>query len=257
MRERKRDLPRLLREVYERLYKRFGPQGWWPGNGPWEVVVGAILTQSANWANVERALARLKGAGALSPQALRELPLERVAHLIRPSGYFRVKARKLRAFAEHLGRHWGDDLSAMLAQPGERLREELLSIYGVGEETADDILLYAGGHPWFVVDAYTRRVLERLGVAPPEKTYRAFQDLFHANLPRDPALFNEYHALLVRLGKEVCRKRDPLCPHCPLRDLCPTGQGQAPPASPAEGKAKGRRRRPGPPPAGRRRTRSP
>ena len=213
---------RLL-AVYQRLLQRYGPQHWWPGETPFEVIIGAILTQSAAWTNVDKALANLKEARVFSPRALRELPLEELASLLRPSGYFNAKARKVRAFVEHLGAHYGDDLDAFLGQDVETLRGELLSIYGIGEETADDILLYAADKPSFVIDAYTRRILGRLEVTPELDTYGAWRAIFHHALPPDVSLYNEYHALLVAHGKETCRKT-PRCQGCCLLALCPTGQ---------------------------------
>jgi endonuclease-3 related protein len=215
-----------LLNIYHLLLERYRPQHWWPGDGPFEVIIGAILTQSAAWANVDRALANLKQAEVLSPGALRDLPGDTLADLLRPSGYFNAKARKVKAFVEHLGSRHQDDLDALLRQPAEMLRQELLSIHGIGEETADDILLYAAGYPFFVVDAYTRRIFERLGITPQGATYQAWQTLFHQVLPREATLFNEYHALLVAHGKATCRK-SPLCKGCCLLDLCPTGQARA------------------------------
>lgn len=212
-----------LQEVYRRLYNAYGPQGWWPGDGAFEVCIGAILTQAASWNNVERAMDNLKMAGVLSPAGLRALPLEELAHLLRPSGYFTVKARKVKAFVEHLSRY-NDDLEAFFGKETTVLREELLGIYGIGEETADDILLYAAGKPVFVVDAYTIRIFQRLGLIGERATYRQVQSIFMNHLPPDVPTYNEYHALLVRLGKEVCRKREPLCGACPLLGLCPSGQ---------------------------------
>ncbi len=209
---------RLL-EIYHCLLARYGPQYWWPAADPFEVIVGAILTQSAAWTNVERAISNLKAARVLTPAALRELPVDEVAGLIRPSGYYNAKALKLKAFAERLGSRYGGDLGELFALDTDQLRRELLSIYGVGEETADSIILYAAGRPVFVIDAYTRRILGRLGLAPEGGSYGAFQSLLAQNLPADEALFNEYHALFVRHGKEVCRKA-PHCPHCCLRALC-------------------------------------
>ncbi len=211
-----------LLDIYERLYHRYGPQHWWPGDGPFETIIGAILTQNTAWKNVERALDNLKTAQALSPQQLRELPIEALAQLIRPSGYFNTKARKLKAFAQHLGDRYHDDLGAFLSQETAPLRQELLAIYGIGEETADDILLYAARLPSFVIDTYTRRIVLRLGIAPQKDRYGAFQGLFHENLYPDANLFNEYHALLDRHAKETCRK-SPLCDSCCLSELCPTG----------------------------------
>jgi len=209
-----------LKEVYDRIFDRYGPQRWWPADGPFEVVVGAILTQSAAWTNVEQAISNLKGANALTPEAFHDLPVERLALLIRPSGYFNAKALKLKSFVERLDRKYGGDLNRLFALDTASLRQELLSIHGVGEETADSILLYAARRPSFVIDAYTRRIVSRLGLTPSKDSYGDFQALFTQNLPRDERLFNEYHALLVRHGKEVCRKT-PDCPPCCLRTLCP------------------------------------
>ncbi len=164
----------------------------------------------------------MKDAKAMSPRCLRELSQETLAGLIRPSGYFNTKAKKLKAFAHHLGEHYSDDLDAFLTQEIADLRDELLSIYGIGEETADDIILYAARLPSFVIDSYTRRILRRLDVVPNRDRYDAFQALFHQNLYADTDLFNEYHALLDRHGSETCR-RSPLCNGCCLLALCPAG----------------------------------
>jgi endonuclease-3 related protein len=214
----------ILREVYSRLLARFGPQHWWPGDSRWEMMVGAVLTQAVSWTNVERAIANLKSSGALSPPALRRLPPEELARLIRPAGYYNVKARKLKALAQLMG-DAGDDLSRLFNEgtDGEDtggLRRRLLGVYGVGEETADSILLYAASRPVFVIDAYTRRIMGRLGLAPPTASNSELQRLFMDHLPPDAALYNEYHALLVHLGKNTCRKT-PLCPACPLNTTCP------------------------------------
>ncbi|MFQ5472485.1 MAG: endonuclease III domain-containing protein [Dehalococcoidia bacterium] len=219
------DTGRLV-DVYERLLERFGPQGWWPGDGPFEIIVGAILTQAAAWTNVEKALVNLKSAGVLSPEGVGSMPEDELASLVRPSGYYNAKARKLKAFVELLGREYGGDLDRMLDCPAEVLRQRLLSTYGIGPETADSILLYAAGLPVFVVDAYTRGVFTRLGVAPERDTYEAWQALFMSALPAKSTLFNEYHALIVRLGKEFCRKA-PECGECPLIDVCATGRASA------------------------------
>ena len=212
-----------MQQVYRRLYAAYGPQHWWPGDTPFEVVVGAILTQAAAWTNVEKAIGRLKAEGALSPRPIRQMSLDRLAELVRASGYFNAKARKLKAFCQHLGDRYGDALDALFAsrQVGTpTLREELLSLYGIGEETADSIVLYAAGKPAFVIDAYTRRILGRLGLRPESESYGAYQALFTAHLPADAALYNEYHALLVRHGKETCVKRATRCGSCCLADLC-------------------------------------
>jgi endonuclease-3 related protein len=215
---------RLL-DVYHRLLRRYGPQHWWPADGAFEVILGAILTQSASWSNVERALANLKERDLLAPAALRETPQEELALLLRPSVYFNAKARKVKAFVNHLGEHYGDDLDAMLARDAPDLRQELLSIYGIGEETADDIVLYAANKPMFVIDAYTRRILGRLGVEPPQDRYSSYQAFFMESLPHDAGLFNEYHALLDHHAVETCRKRQPGCAGCCLLDVCPAGAG--------------------------------
>ena len=188
--------------------------------------VGAILTQSAAWTNVEKAMHRLRAAGRLSLAGIHETPQEELAELVHASGYFNVKARKLKAFAKHVYDRHGGDLDAMLAQPWEGLRAELLGVYGIGEETADDIVLYAAGAPSFVMDAYTRRILLRLGIQAAEERYESYRRLFMDALPPDVRMFNEYHALLDNLAKEVCRKRAPRCGECPLLELCPTGRGE-------------------------------
>ena len=214
-------------EVYRRLFDAYGPQHWWPGaETPIEVCIGAILTQSAAWTNVELALRRMRAADALSLEGIHAATHEDLAELVHASGYFNVKARKLKAFSQHVYDHHGGYLSRMLAQPWEPLREELLGIYGIGEETADDILLYAAGAPSFVMDAYTRRILARMGIHAPDERYESYRAIFMDALPRDAQLYNEYHALLDNLGKEVCRKRAPRCHECPLLELCPTGRGE-------------------------------
>jgi len=216
---------RLL-DVYGRLYAAYGPQRWWPGETPFEVIVGAVLTQAAAWTNVERAIANLKAAGALSPEGLARLDERHLARIVHPAGYFNAKARKLKAFVEMLRAEFGGDLERMLAAPVAELRPLLLATHGIGPETADAILLYAAGRPVFVIDAYTRRLFSRLAVAPDRDTYDAWQALFARNLEPDAALFNEYHALIVRHGKERCRRR-PVCGGCPLLAVCAAGQARA------------------------------
>ena len=206
---------RLLR-LYDRLHRRYGPQRWWPARSRFEVVVGAILTQNAAWRNAERAIARLRAAGVLDLRGVLALPSAQLPLLIRPSGTFRVKARRLRAFARHVARRHRGRLGRLLALPLPALRAELRGIAGIGPETADAIALYAAGRPIFVVDAYTRRILARHRLIAPDADYATVQTLFMAHLPHDPALFNEFHALLVRAGKEHCRTR-PRCEGCPLR----------------------------------------
>ncbi|MBT9159332.1 MAG: endonuclease III domain-containing protein [Dehalococcoidia bacterium] len=208
-----------LEQIYRRLLDRYGLQHWWPADEPFEVIIGAILTQSAAWANVEQAIINLKEAGALNPATLNRIPIDDLARFIHPSGYYNAKARKIKAFVERLGASYGGSLEGMLALDIDALRRELLSIYGIGQETADSIILYAARKPIFVIDAYTRRIMSRIGLTADEGNYAALQALFMENLPSDEKLYNEYHALLVRHGKEAC-KTSPLCHHCCLSDLC-------------------------------------
>ena len=213
--------------IYQLLYDRYGPQHWWPAESPLEMIVGAILTQSAAWTNVEKAIHNLKASADLSIEGLQCLPQGELARLIHPSGYYNVKARKIRVFVDWLAEEYGSDLDKLFALDTAQLRNELLSVHGVGEETADSIILYAARQPIFVIDAYSRRIIARLGLAPHEETYAAYQGLFMDNLPHDETLCNEYHALLVQHGKSVCRKK-PLCADCCLSRLCPSTR----PASP-------------------------
>jgi endonuclease III related protein len=208
---------RLL-DIYYRLFARYGPQHWWPAHEPFEVIVGAILTQSTAWANVEKAIARLKEAGALSIDSILALSADEVAQLIYPSGFYNAKARKLKAFVMDI-KGCGGDLKSLFALDIPTLRRHLLSINGIGEETADSIILYAAGKSVFVVDAYTRRTFQRLGLLSPEEDYADVQSFFMQNLPEEANLFNEYHALLVRHGKNTCRKH-PICEPCCLREMC-------------------------------------
>ncbi|MFH0809566.1 MAG: endonuclease III domain-containing protein [Pseudomonadota bacterium] len=208
-----------LTGIYRQLLARFGPQGWWPGDSPLEVVVGAVLTQNTAWTNVAKAISNLKAAGLLSgPRALAHLlvePADRLEYLIRPSGYYRLKAARLRNVLRVIEERFGD-LEGMAAMETAGLRALLLGSRGVGPETADSILLYALGRPVFVVDAYTRRVLSRHGLVGDDAGYDEIQALFMENLDPDATVFNEYHALIVRLAKEHCAKRSPGCAGCPL-----------------------------------------
>jgi endonuclease-3 related protein len=206
---------RILWDIYQRLLDRYGPQHWWPAKEPFEVIIGAILTQSTAWTNVEKAINNLKAAEALTPESLQRLPQDELAGLIHPCGYYNVKARRLKAFAQWLWEQYHGDLDKMFASDISHLRQQLLTIYGIGEETADSIILYAAGKPTFVIDAYTRRIISRTGLTPHNNDYSAFQALFMSNLPADASLFNEYHALLVRLAKDVCRTH-PQCHQCCL-----------------------------------------
>jgi endonuclease-3 related protein len=213
------EIAQKLQEIYRWLLDTHGPQHWWPAEEPFEVMVGAVLTQAAAWHNVEKAVVNLKNAGALSPEELRRLSLSDVATLIRPCIYYNVKARKLKALADWLGEYCRDNLGRLSDVSTDRLRQQLLSVWGIGEETADSIILYAVGKPVFVIDAYTRRIINRVGLAPDGDSYTAYQSLFMDNLAADVAVFNEYHALLVCLSKDVCRK-NPLCQQCCLQDIC-------------------------------------
>jgi len=217
-----------LREVYQRLLVAYGPQSWWPGDSPFEVMIGAVLTQNTSWANVERAIDNLRREDLLEPQALYRVPLEELEELIRPAGYYRIKARRLRNLLELLVERYGGSIEAMFQTSLPELREELLGVSGIGPETADSILLYAGGLPTFVVDAYTGRVFGRHGWIAFDADYQEIKEHFEGGLPRDAAMFNEFHALLVRVGKERCRKKAPLCKDCPLADLLPEGGPREP-----------------------------
>jgi len=209
-----------LHAAYRALFERFGPQHWWPAQSRFEMMVGAILTQNTAWTNVEKAIAELRKRRALTPRALQAAPLATLAQWIRPAGYYNVKSTRLRTFTDWIIRDFGGSLTRLFREPTESLRAKLLAVNGVGPETADSILLYAGERPVFVVDAYTRRILERHGWAEGGESYDAIASLFTRALPREMSLFNEYHALIVRLGKEYCRAR-PRCEECPLRCLLP------------------------------------
>ena len=214
----------LLPDIYNRLIAAYGPQHWWPGaSNPFDVCVGAILTQSTAWINVEKAMTKLRNAGGLSLKGIYDMPVTELAELVHSSGYFNVKARKLKALAQHVFDHHGGDLTAMLGQPWADLRTELLLVYGIGEETADDIVLYAACAPSVVVDAYTKRIVDRIGIPPPQNRYESYRALFMDAIPPDVSIYNEYHALLVKLGKDVCKKSAPLCPECPISKICMTG----------------------------------
>lgn len=215
-----RSLRKKFLLIYESLLSAYGPQQWWPGSTPFEVIVGAILTQRVAWSNVEKAIASLKEAGLMDPQCLDEAQFPEIASLIRPSVYYNTKAEKLRAFTRFLAERYDGDLKQLFHLDLPSLRAELLSVHGIGEETADAIILYAAGKPSFVVDAYTKRILSRLGLIEEKESYRVVRDLFMENLPLDASLYNEYHALLVRHGKERCRSQAPLCLGCPLEEPC-------------------------------------
>lgn len=214
----RQSLPLVLADIHDRLFARFGPQHWWPGETPFEVAIGAILTQNTNWRNVERAIANLKQAGMLSVDGILDADESALAELIRPSGYFRQKAARLKIFCRFLGDNFGGEIGRMADCDIHSLRKKLLSVNGIGPETADSIILYAAGKPVFVIDAYTKRVLSRHGIIDAKAGYHQVQELFHANIEHDERLFNEYHALIVRLCKEHCMKK-PQCDGCPLNDV--------------------------------------
>lgn len=205
--------------VYRTLLDRHGHAGWWPGETPFEVCLGAILTQNTSWTNVEKALSNLRTRGLLAFPGLARLPERRLAALIRPSGYFNVKARRVKAFLRFLGREYDGRVESMAGVDPSVLRARLLEVDGIGRETADSIVLYAAGLPLFVVDAYTRRVFSRLGYIGGDEDYDEIQRFFMERLPSDAALFNDYHAQIVLLAKDVCRK-SPRCAACPLERRC-------------------------------------
>jgi endonuclease-3 related protein len=210
---------KFLMEVYHRLYKLYGPQHWWPGETDIEIIIGAILTQSTAWTNVEKAIANLNQKKLLTVKGLYEVQEAELAELIRPSGYFNQKAKKVKAFIQYLHDFHHGKLDSLLSVEMGALRKELLSIHGIGEETADSIILYASRQPSFVVDAYTRRIFYRLGCHEEKITYQESKELFTQNLPPEEKLFNEYHALIVAFGKNQCKKK-PQCSSCPLQELC-------------------------------------
>jgi endonuclease III related protein len=247
-----------LHQYYARLFSAWGAQHWWPAETPFEVIVGAYLTQNTAWTNVEKALINLRKARALSIEAIRALTLSRLERLIRPSGYFRQKAQRLKTFIAFLDQQYGGSLENMFSQPTEKLRAELLSLHGVGRETADSILLYAGNHPVFVVDAYTRRILDRHRILPEKSDYEDIRELFEKSLSliaqeqqHCPApliesgfrgaahppstmstakrtalvqIYNEMHGLIVGVGKNYCGKTTPKCDQCPLHPFLPSAK---------------------------------
>ena len=210
-----------LGSYFQALFAAHGPQKWWPGRTRFEIIVGAILTQNTSWSNVERAIRNLRGARLLSPKAIRQVPCRRLAQLLRPSGYFRQKTKTLKSFVEFLYASYAGSLARLCKAPALVLREQLLDLRGIGPETADCILLYAGKHPIFVVDSYTRRILERHGLVRPKLAYDEIRKLFESALPADQAIFNEFHALIVNVGKNYCRPDHPRCSQCSLSRFLP------------------------------------
>lgn len=247
-----------IRTFYRTLLAAWGPQHWWPAHTPFEVIVGSFLTQNTAWTNVERALANLRAANLLSLEAIRQVPLPELERLIRPSGYFRQKAQRLKTFVAFLDGRYASSLDNLFTQPTNLLREQLLGLNGIGPETADSILLYAGNHPVFVVDAYTRRILDRHEILPQKTRYEEIRQVFERSLapvaknkkeartrpkpesespstahqpspmstsPRSPTaqVYNEMHGLIVGVGKHYCKKAKPACDACPLKPFLPPG----------------------------------
>jgi len=216
--KREKQTAQWLVSAYHALNEHFGNLHWWPGDSPLEIIVGAILTQNTTWQNVGKAIVNLKAAHLLSSEALLAMPESDLAEMIRPSGYYNIKARRLKSFFIFLQDCFHGNLDVMLGEEIKTLREKLLQVKGIGEETADSILLYAVGKPVFVVDAYTRRILTRHGVIRESLAYVEIQRLFMKHLPHDAPLYNQYHALLVNTGKNYCKKK-PQCQACPLNHL--------------------------------------
>jgi endonuclease-3 related protein len=206
-------------EAYRLLYDHFGPQDWWPGDTPFEIMVGAILTQNTNWSNVQKAIQNLKSENLLSYESLVQLTADEIAQWIRPAGYYNLKARRLRNFLDMVANIYQGELDLFIEDDLRSARENLLTVNGVGPETADSILLYACGHPVFVVDVYTHRVFSRHNLVMEETDYSTIQNLFLDHLVQDIQIYNEFHALIVRVAKTYCKKTKPLCEKCPLHGL--------------------------------------
>ena len=218
---------KVLTEIYDSLFKFFGHQNWWPGDTDFEVVIGAILTQNTNWTNVEKAIRNLKSAKIFTPKKLYEIDVEDLAGLIKPSGYFNVKSKRLKHFIEWLYLNYNGNLSDLFKLDYDVLRDQLLSVNGIGRETADSIILYAAEKATFVVDAYTKRVLVRHGVITEDYDYEAIKLVFEDNLRKDVSFYNEYHALIVMVGKYYCKPRMQ-CEECPLKDVYRVHQRELP-----------------------------
>ncbi|MFC1757346.1 endonuclease III domain-containing protein [Planctomycetota bacterium] len=213
-------MPTTAFDVYERLAKHFGKQHWWPGETKFEIIVGAVLTQNTAWSNVELAIENLRDASALKFSAMHQLSSDELSELIRPAGYYNLKAKRLRNLLQFIDEEYDGAIDDMFSVGMMTLREQLLGVNGIGPETADSILLYAGEQPTFVVDAYTARMVKRHEWVDEEADYYAIKDYFESQLNSDTQLFNEYHALIVQLGKSFCKPK-PVCQECPLCDLLP------------------------------------
>jgi len=210
-----------LMDIYSRLLSHFGPQNWWPAETPYEVVVGAILTQNTSWRNVERAIENLRRNNLLEEKRILDTPLKRLRELIRPAGFYNIKSKRLKDVTAYIVDNYGSTEGLKRCNKDlYKLREELLSIKGVGRETADTILLYSLERPIFVVDNYTRRIFGRYGVIEGDLDYDSIRTFFERGIPRDIEIYKEYHALIVQLGKTFCKKRRPRCEGCPLSEGC-------------------------------------
>ncbi len=219
MKKTKRGKAKALLKIYKLLYERFGPRRWWPGDTKLEIIIGAILTQNTAWVNVEKAIANLKSARLLKVKGLSRVPKKRIARLIRPAGYYNIKSQRIKNFLGFLNTAYGGSIKRMFSTETRRLRTEILDVKGIGPETADSILLYAGEKPAFVIDAYTKRIFSRHGYIREDASYEAVQAIFLRHLPKDVRLFNEFHALIVELGKDLCKSKKPLCNKCPIRRI--------------------------------------
>jgi len=208
-----------LNNIFEILYNTFGPQHWWPGDSPFEVAVGAILTQNTNWSNVKKAIENLKKYKLLEPYKIYKIDHKKLSELIKSSGYYTIKAKRLKSFIDFLIKEYNGKIESMNNEDTLLLRKKLLSINGIGKETADSILLYAINKPIFVIDTYTKRILSRHGILTDKDSYDYYQNLFHKSLKKDVKLFNEYHALIVKVGKTFCKSKRPLCDQCPLKGI--------------------------------------
>jgi endonuclease-3 related protein len=208
-----------LNNIFEILYNTFGPQHWWPGDSPFEVAVGAILTQNTNWSNVKKAIENLKKYKLLEPYKIYKIGHKKLSELIKSSGYYTIKAKRLKSFIDFLIKEYNGKIESMNNEDTLLLRKKLLSINGIGKETADSILLYAINKPIFVIDTYTKRILSRHGISTDKDSYDYYQNLFHKSLKKDVKLFNEYHALIVKVGKTFCKSKRPLCDQCPLKGI--------------------------------------
>jgi endonuclease III related protein len=205
--------------IYGLLFDHFGPQYWWPGESPFEIMVGAVLTQNTNWRNVSKAIDNLRDAGFLTYSSFQQLSIDEIASYIRPSGYYNLKAKRLKNLMNMVAERYDGELDHFLTDTHDACRENLLSVKGVGPETADSILLYACEHPAFVIDAYTHRIFSRHQLVDEETDYEAMQEIFQSNVVEDVKLFNEYHALIVKTASTYCKKNNPLCESCPLQGI--------------------------------------